>query len=447
MGEERAGTPVQQQEAMEVNTSSFWFPGVSSSLVSKSHLSPKLSPKHIKDAASQTVFISPTRPAAFLVSLLLVSLSAHASPAPCFFSGADHPLQTQNRREEDCSAVRASGFPKGRGGATGFYRRDNLWKVNGVVTYWDTEKTNYILWCSVDNTWVISPTMNIPANAVGDVCVGLEASLPTASFVELFESTWQPGTYSGSNPSVVCDTSGLTQATDDDDDGVLLGGDSSANGRAGSGAGLSATAIAGIIVGVVILLVVLSIILYKIYCPSHVASRAAAVQAEEAVIRDAIVRAVSARHVRQKSARSQAPRLPRLRTSVPVRDGGTIVDLPPLLPPSNDSSGSAVTRMFGARITDANNGNDEDEIEDEDEEGDAWWAHAKPAAKRNSSSEGGAVQQQQTRETGGGGGGGGGGGSGGGGGAAEVHKLMELRDQGVLSEDEFTAAKKKALGI
>lgn len=35
----------------------------------------------------------------------------------------------------------------------------------------------------------------------------------------------------------------------------------------------------------------------------------------------------------------------------------------------------------------------------------------------------------------------------GGDGAAEVKRLMELRDQGVLSEDEFTAAKKKALGI
>jgi len=35
----------------------------------------------------------------------------------------------------------------------------------------------------------------------------------------------------------------------------------------------------------------------------------------------------------------------------------------------------------------------------------------------------------------------------GGGGAAEVAKLMQLRDQGVLSEDEFTAAKRKALGI
>jgi len=38
-------------------------------------------------------------------------------------------------------------------------------------------------------------------------------------------------------------------------------------------------------------------------------------------------------------------------------------------------------------------------------------------------------------------------GGGGGGGSAEVQRLMELRNQGVLSEDEFTAAKKKALGI
>ena len=42
---------------------------------------------------------------------------------------------------------------------------------------------------------------------------------------------------------------------------------------------------------------------------------------------------------------------------------------------------------------------------------------------------------------------GGGGGGGGGGGVAEVRKLMELRDQGILSEDEFQLAKKKALGI
>ena len=34
-----------------------------------------------------------------------------------------------------------------------------------------------------------------------------------------------------------------------------------------------------------------------------------------------------------------------------------------------------------------------------------------------------------------------------GGGAAEVTRLMQLRDQGVLSEDEFQSAKRKALGI
>ena len=64
------------------------------------------------------------------------------------------------------------------------------------------------------------------------------------------------------------------------------------------------------------------------------------------------------------------------------------------------------------------------------------WTRNAPEGARNGGTSFGEVQQQQPQAAGGGGGG-----------AAEVAKLMQLRDQGVLSEDEFTAAKMKALGI
>lgn len=181
--------------------------------------------------------------------------------------------------------------------------------------------------------------MNLPTNAAGDECVGFATSVPAPGFVEVYEAAWDAS--AGPRPSVACDTSGLDRADDDDDEWVVLNIDGL---DTTEDPGLSITAIVGIVAGGVACIAAVSTALYCTYCPSR--DDAAAVELEDEVVHAAIVRAVSARHERRKSARAERRRLPQLRNSVQVAvpddgrgNGQVVVDLPPLLQSAEGSYG------------------------------------------------------------------------------------------------------------